>query len=135
MAFINWSDKLSVGVAEMDAEHQKLVALINELHTAMNTGNGGPAALEILGRVIQYTLTHFANEERLMTRCQYPKFAEHKALHTQLTQQAKQLQADVASGKRLACIQVLTFLRTWLQTHIQQEDRKYGQHIQSRKAA
>lgn len=40
MAFINWSDKLSVGVQQMDMQHKRLVELINELYEAMNSGKG-----------------------------------------------------------------------------------------------
>jgi hemerythrin len=131
MEFIPWSTDLSVGIPAMDAEHQQLVGLINELYLAMDARDGDSAAPQVLDRVIQYTETHFADEERLMDRYQFPKLAEHTAAHAQLTQQAKQLQADVMAGKRLICISVLMFLKNWIETHIQQEDREYGVYIQA----
>ncbi|MGI6102630.1 MAG: hypothetical protein ACOYET_09155 [Bacillota bacterium] len=38
MALIQWSDELSVGVRELDAQHQRLIQMINELNEAMLQG-------------------------------------------------------------------------------------------------
>ena len=35
MALITWTDNLSVSVTEVDEQHKKLVAMINELNEAM----------------------------------------------------------------------------------------------------
>ena len=52
--FVEWTEGLSVGVKAMDQHHQKLVDLINRLHTAMRSGQGrlviGPA-LEGVGQI------------------------------------------------------------------------------------
>jgi len=40
MALFDWNDQLSVGVAEIDKQHQELVKLINDLHEAMREGAG-----------------------------------------------------------------------------------------------
>ncbi len=37
---VTWSDKYSVNNFLMDSQHKKLVALINELYTAMKEGKG-----------------------------------------------------------------------------------------------
>ena len=40
MSLITWDESLSVNVAEIDRQHQKRVAMINELHDAMKSGKG-----------------------------------------------------------------------------------------------
>lgn len=37
---MNWTDKLSVNVIDMDLQHKKLIAMINQLHEAMAGGKG-----------------------------------------------------------------------------------------------
>ena len=38
MAFMQWNTALSVKVAEIDEQHKQLIAMINDLHSAMKTG-------------------------------------------------------------------------------------------------
>jgi hemerythrin len=38
MAFINWTDELSVGVELFDNDHKKLVSLANSLHESITVG-------------------------------------------------------------------------------------------------
>ena len=65
MNAVSWSSQYSVGIATIDSEHQKLIALINDLHAAMK--EGGEAAMgKILDGLAAYTVSHFANEEKLM---------------------------------------------------------------------
>ena len=40
MALITWTDKMSVGIAKIDKEHQGLVELLNTLHSEMLAGRG-----------------------------------------------------------------------------------------------
>ena len=39
--FISWNDKISVGIQEIDEQHKRLVALINNLYDAMVEGKIG----------------------------------------------------------------------------------------------
>ena len=38
--FVAWSDDLSVGIEEIDVQHQVLVRLINEMHEAIHQRHG-----------------------------------------------------------------------------------------------
>ena len=40
MAFFEWNDGYSVGVAEADEQHRRLIGLIDQLHEAMTQGAG-----------------------------------------------------------------------------------------------
>ena len=66
MAFFNWEDRFSVGIAEIDMQHQKLVQMLNELYDAMKAGKGNDVLGKVLNGMIQYTASHFATEERYM---------------------------------------------------------------------
>ena len=68
MALMVWDNSFSVNVKEIDAQHQKLIALINDLHDAMKTGKAKDVLGKILSDLTDYTVYHFGNEERLSRR-------------------------------------------------------------------
>lgn len=81
MAFMEWSDKLLTGVREVDEQHKKLVALINELYDAMKQGKGKEVIDKALDELVKYAGYHFSTEETLMTKYGYPELASHKREH------------------------------------------------------
>ena len=129
MAFMIWSDKLSVGVQQMDMQHKILVELVNELCEAIKSGKGNDVLGGVLNGLITYTKTHFKAEEKLMQQYGYPNFPGHKKLHDELTSQAVELNEKIKSGQAVTAVSVGNFLKDWLQNHIMIEDMKYGQFI------
>lgn len=129
MALIKWSSTLEVGIPEIDEQHKKLVAIVNALHDAMLKGHAREIMGKALDEVVDYTVYHFATEERLFGEKKYPRAAAHKQLHDELTATAKKLRADVASGKSIISHEVMRFLRDWLQDHIMSEDREFGRFV------
>ena len=129
MALLQWSEKLCVGVAEMDRQHQRLVELVNRLYDAMSSGKGDDVKKEILTGLITYTKVHFAAEERLMAQYGYPHLASHKGLHDALTSKVVQLNEKVQKGQMVPSVSLSSFLKDWLVKHIVQEDSRYGQFI------
>lgn len=121
-----WNDSYSVEIASVDAQHKTLFKIIGELHAAMLAGRGKTVMAGILDRLVQYTVSHFAHEERLMRLHQYPDFAAHKAAHDALTTQVVQFQTKLKSGQEVVTVPLLNFLNDWLQKHIKGTDMKYA---------
>lgn len=132
MAFIEWNSSYSVGVKKIDEEHAKLVQIINELHEAMSKGKGKDALNVIFDNLIEYTQTHFRDEEKLMQDSAYPDLEAHKLLHADLVRQVLELKAKAQSGAALVSVSVLNFLREWLTSHILNTDRRYQPHMNSK---
>ncbi len=65
MVFFQWSERMSVGVAELDADHQTLFRLIDRLHDAVEFNEGRSALDQIFESPSSYIETHFAHEERV----------------------------------------------------------------------
>jgi hemerythrin-like metal-binding protein len=122
---INWSRSYSVGVSQMDSEHQRLIDIINNLYAAMRSGRSKDAIGSILDELLDYTKTHFAHEERLMQQCQYEGFDAQKRAHEALIAQVVEVQKKYHAGTALGQ-EVMTFLKNWLINHIQGTDKKYG---------
>jgi hemerythrin-like metal-binding protein len=130
-----WNNAYSVGVASIDAQHQNLFAIAREMHTAMLAGRGQSGLGKILDRLVQYTQAHFAHEERLMRLADYPGLNSHVAEHEALTRKVVDLLSEFRSGRTKITIQVLQFLRTWLQSHIQHSDLAYAPYLKQSKVA
>lgn len=126
MALMNWNDSLSVGVKTLDEQHKGLVQTLNELHAAMMRGDAKGATGPLLDKLVRYTREHFAAEEALMSRAQYPSTSQHRTRHRDLTRQVEDYVQRYRSGEITLNVQLLNFLRDWLINHIQKEDQNYG---------
>jgi hemerythrin len=135
MSLFAWKDTYSIGVAEIDTQHRRLFSLADELHSAMNGGKAKAIMEQVLENLINYTKTHFAAEERLMLRCNYPEYQLHKAKHDEMTNKVLQLQHDFQTGKAMVTIEVMQFLSKWLRLHIGESDRKYVPFVAGKKVA
>ena len=125
--FIEWSDKISVGIQEIDEQHKQLVELINRLYDAMTGGEDKvKATQEIMAELMQYTVVHFAVEECLFRIFEYPDYEDHCTHHEELRNQVFEINLKVQSGEQLVTPELLFFLRKWITNHIMVEDKKYS---------
>src|SRR5271166_5081057 len=105
-----WNNRYSVQIGSIDAQHQTLFRLAEELNSAMAAGRGKSALSPVLDRLVKYTMVHFADEERLMHLHDYPELAAHKAQHEALTRQVKQFQAEFNAGTTALTVELMYFL-------------------------
>lgn len=133
-SLVEWNDNLSVGIQEIDDQHQVLVDLLNNLHRAIHQHQGKAAAEAILKDLVDYTKIHFAVEESLMRILGYPGYTDHKRQHDILISEVKELQEKLASGKASVTFELLHFLRNWLTRHIMEDDQHYSPFFLSRGA-
>ncbi len=122
---ITWSRSYSVGVSQMDNEHQRLIDIINNLYAAMRSGRSKDAIGTILDELINYTKTHFTHEEKLMQDSNYAGLDEQKRAHAALVNQVVEIQQKYRTGTAMGQ-EVMTFLKNWLINHIQGLDKQYG---------
>ncbi|MFZ2726672.1 MAG: bacteriohemerythrin [Methylococcaceae bacterium] len=125
--FAEWTDELSVGIEEIDAQHKVLVGLVNRLYEETIAHQGNSAVLdEILNQLVEYTIIHFAVEESLFRIFDYPAAETHTHHHEDLKKQVLELQRKVKHGEATVNTELLLFLKRWLQNHIIVEDKLYG---------
>jgi len=127
MAMIQWNDSFSVKVAEIDQQHKKLVAMINELHDAMKQGKGKNVLGKIINGLISYTATHFKTEEKYFDRFGYPEKDSHKKEHVAFVKKVSEFKDGFEKGKLSLTLEVMNFLSDWLKNHIMGTDKKYSQ--------
>jgi hemerythrin len=132
MAIFEWSDKYSVNIREIDNQHKKLIGMVGQLNTAMRQGKGKDTLGQILLDLIQYTRTHFADEERIMKAGGYPDYEAHKAKHRRMTDKVAEVYRQYQDGRTTMTLEVMTFLEDWLDKHIMGTDKKYGPFLNAK---
>lgn len=134
MAFA-WTKDLETGNAQIDAEHQQLIAALNKLLSACSSGKGRDEIGNTMDFLSQYTKTHFAHEELLQIQSKYPDYANHKQYHEGFIQVVSDLSARLKKdGPSIQLVgEINQKLGDWLVNHIKREDRKVAAHIQSQK--
>jgi hemerythrin len=126
MSLINWDPSLSVGVAEIDKQHQKLIGMINDLNDAMKQGKGKEALRQIVDELMSYTVTHFRAEEKYFTQFGYPEAEAHKNEHAAFVNKVADFREKFMKGNLGLTVEIMNFLRDWLKRHIQGTDKRYG---------
>ena len=122
-----WDDHFNTGFAKVDAQHRKLVQLLNKLASGVAAGEATEGLNEIFDGLIEYTRYHFATEEQLWGELLGgdPVEAAHLEAHGSFIDEISQLRAGLRhpdSNQRLA-EETLGFLARWLAGHILQDDR------------
>lgn len=135
MAFIEWNDKCSVGIAELDAQHKNLFSIVNELHQAIGEGRGDDRLAETFDSLLSYLKEHFHGEEKLMEEWEYPGLSTHRNAHVAFATNWMLMYSEFRDGNTAVSHDLLKYLTSWLFDHTTGIDQQYAAHISARKAA
>ena len=130
MSLINWKDEFSVQVEEFDSDHKELINILNRLWEANKENRGHEAIAAVLGELVNYTVHHFADEEKMFDRWDFPGKIAHKEKHRDLIATAAKVQKQFLQEKlENVPDAVFDFLQEWLVNHILREDALYGHYF------
>jgi hemerythrin len=139
MTPLEWNDRYSVGIPDIDAQHCRLVELLNCVEEEMQRekgGNGTQAALHemttlagVIDEMLAYTIYHFSTEEALMNRYKYPEYPSHKTAHSELTRIVQTFRREFDNGKVVSYADLAAVLHAWLVDHIIHADVKLGRFL------
>jgi hemerythrin-like metal-binding protein len=126
MQKIEWNDQFSVGIAEMDFQHQKIANLLNTLVDHALEDARSEKISEALMEMVEYASEHFRCEEELLRTYAYTDLAQQQRAHRQFRRQVGEFCVLVAEGDEQVVCKMLEFLRDWWANHILNEDKKYS---------
>lgn len=126
MGKFDWWEDYSTGNQQMDNQHKKLFGYIQDLHEAMQVGKGKDILEKTLDGLIDYTRTHFKDEEELLKKYNYPGLLAQQIEHERLTTTVIDLQEKFKKGQAALSVTTSNFLKDWLMDHILGTDKKYG---------
>jgi hemerythrin-like metal-binding protein len=120
-----WNEKYSVSIPWVDAQHKKIIVAINRLAEAMEDGRSAQVMGQVIESLVEYSLTHFTDEEKMLARYAYPDLADHKRQHQAYIDRVRKFKDSLREKEENLGLKVLDFLKQWLITHILVEDMKY----------
>ncbi len=123
--FLVWKEEYSVGIQAMDADHHKLLNLINQLQTAVHYQTGEAFEKQALDALVDYTKVHLEREEALMSEHGYPDYAAHKAEHEALIAKVGEFLAAYEQKGHEVLEELADYLKGWVITHINGTDKAY----------
>ena len=125
MKKIPWKDEYSVGVEEIDRQHQHLFTLINTLIGRPVSLDDSKLVSEMLKEMFNYAREHFATEETFMLRYDYPEYYQHKSQHEYFVRTAAEMASSFMNNKSVTADEIAEFLVIWLTNHILKTDMKF----------
>ena len=124
MAYFEWADDLAIDHGPIDADHMKLVELVNRLHDATSEGRGMEVVEAILAELVDYTEAHLRREEQAMQAAGFPGLERHRQSHAKFVADLRHLQQRFEAGSMAVAAQLSAVLRDWLSLHIRRGDKE-----------
>ena len=114
MAYLDWNPAYDTGVAGIDYEHRRLVALLNEIHGLILSGAEPHKIAGTLADFHARAAAHFALEEKIMQDQNFPGLEERRDTHYRLLDQVREIMDGYEVGSYRAAANLPETLRKWL---------------------
>lgn len=133
--YTTWTPDLETGNSIIDAQHQQLIAAVNNLFaTRQKSGKGRKEVEQTMDFLVEYTVRHFSDEEALQQKYGYPEYSAHKQLHAEFKKKARELAGELYKFGPLEDLvnNVCVVIGRWVVNHIKAEDFKLVEYIRSK---
>ena len=122
-----------IGIEQIDEEHRRLFALINEAAALPQEARTPQTVEKILCHLADYAATHFAHEEAYMSEPDDPELPLQKKEHEAFTKRVQTLINQPLTEANASDIldDILPFLIRWLYRHILSSDMMIGKLVSS----
>ena len=130
---VKWKESFETGHEKIDEQHKELFRLASDLIEACEEGTDLEAVGRTLGFLASYTVSHFVDEETLMTQNNYDGYRKHKKKHEDFTQTVTELIERYRKSGSTSELshEVNSIIVRWLITHISMVDRKLADFVRS----
>lgn len=125
MQEIDWKPEYSVGVKEIDAQHQTFVGIMNKVYDALTEPAPAKRIATLLVELQKYGEFHFATEEKYFKKFKYPETEEHTKVHKELLKKIDEFMNNKDDDIMVLGFNLLDFLEDWLINHLDAMDKRY----------
>jgi len=132
MPTLVWSNDYSINVAEIDEQHKKLLEHVNKLHAGVEAQIDKQVLHQLIVDLYEYTVFHFAFEEKLMKQHGMDHIKTHHEEHKLMLEHLKDVCNAMSDGKRPAFYSEYDVSDDWFLAHIKGSDQKMGAFLNSK---
>ncbi len=124
-----WNNDYSVGIEEIDKQHKHLIGIGAELMGMVKHHSNDDLyddVIDAVERLKDYTVYHFATEERMLEDVGFDGLDEHKIEHQRFIDQLNEVDlTDLDVNQTEFIMDILKFISTWIFKHIIGSDFEY----------
>ena len=124
MQLLEWSEKCSVGIPELDTQHRRLIELLGELMDRVQAGDGDGSVAAALKELSRCAESHLHREEVVLRVRGYPGYAEHKAEHD--TYREKLASLELLADRPDFSVRLTNYVIEWWRFHVLTSDQQYA---------
>jgi hemerythrin-like metal-binding protein len=121
---MDWTTEYSLGVKEVDEEHETMFRYISNIEAAIDHRVEWPLIQHAIVALHRYTSIHFHSEEAMMRAHRYPKAEIHARAHSYFIKKLEEIEHHTINeleGRE----QMLKYLRDWFTDHLFGFDQEY----------
>jgi hemerythrin len=123
---VRWSEHMSVGVAELDADHEQIIMALNELVAAHDRHLSRDGIDHLFSQLMAVVEAHFVREERAMADCGYDGLPYHQGEHHRIRDRLLEIhEHELHAEEATVRAEVRQFLTNWLYGHVLVDDFSY----------
>ena len=123
---LNWKATFNSGHPSIDAQHRELFALANDMLEKSFARRADPEPFhKAFDSLLEHTVRHFSDEERILAIHGYTQLAEHAAEHRRIIDQANELHRRVRANSDSPGELIDLMLSEVIAGHLLREDRKF----------
>ncbi len=131
--FLLWREDWYLGIDEIDRQHLRLAALLNQIAEFLETEGPGSAdeaaSMQLVLQLQQETRQHFRDEEAFMREHEYPGHASHHREHALLQAELRDFIREIEEGRRELDVDTLVSLKHWLINHVIDSDLALARYL------
>jgi len=136
--FFQWNENFVLGLEEIDEQHQQLAEVFNRLLSLKQSLTRNPKSDNVNQEPLTDCLNllygdlerHFRSEEKLMREVDYPDYKNHALGHLMILAEMKNYCDRFAKNDEELDLCTLNSLKTWLITHML-DDQVLVDHVHS----
>ncbi len=125
-----WNDHFDTGIAVIDAQHRKLVDLLNILVIHMSRGADAPSLDSVFEELAAYVHRHFEDEEAIWRKHLSGDeiLKNHEHAHREFAEEIARLQESGLPHNEVMD-EIASFLTHWLAFHILESDKRMAKVV------
>lgn len=124
---MNWGAAYETGIPAIDCQHQSLFKALRYLHEAVSDGSVQAEAGVVLDFLEKYARIHFADEETLMQRADFPDLSAHRAEHRSFQLRLHDLRTRYQDETAGVSLETSMLLFEWFRDHILIQDMAFAE--------